>query len=230
MSNTSAYSWIAVTPDEQVIYNDIFHNNEYNISTGELSHRCVVDVGANIGVFSFFSIASGAKVVYAFEPNASTFSKLVNNIRRAQTDTIIPLNVAVSDVSGGLVSITDFNESGHNSIYEKTGNQVLTISLKDFLANLQEQNIFLKVDCEGAEYDIFKDLSVEDVKNVSTLVIEIHADLHPTIKGFDFLYNKLKALGFKQQKVNKVYWWEYTEHGVVPKHELPLTIERWEKI
>ena len=56
----------------------------------------------------------------------------------------------------------------------KTGGSM--ISFKDFLSLIQhkEENIFLKIDIEGAEWDIFESIEKESLKHVICLTIEFH--------------------------------------------------------
>lgn len=61
----------------------------------------------------------------------------------------------------------------------------LQISLNDVLDNISSDNIFLKIDIEGSEYRLLKDL-VENCHRLTGLVIEFHdVDLHlDRIKDF----------------------------------------------
>ena len=55
---------------------------------------------------------------------------------------------------------------------------------------------FLKLDCEGAEYEIIKNLPSEYFRKIKKMVIEYHmADTHPEL--LDELIKKLKAENFK---------------------------------
>lgn len=229
--DVSKYSWLSTDPESNSIFNEIFVRNDYSISREDLNDRCVIDIGANIGIFSIFAAELGAKQVYSFEPNKKTFEKLNSNILKSNFENISTFQVAVSDRSGSRVCITDYQESGHNSIYGEyqAKNEVITVSLSDILREISDTNVLLKVDCEGAEYDILGSVTAADMEKVSTVIIEIHADLHPKIKGFEFVYNRLTECGFKQEKVEKVYWFAYTDKGAVAQHELPLTVERWTK-
>ena len=61
------------------------------------------DIGANVGAYSLVAWAhsAGRTRVVAFEPGVSTFSQLCRNlVLNGCGDTVTPLNVALSDVSG----------------------------------------------------------------------------------------------------------------------------------
>lgn len=58
----------------------------------------LVDVGANIGVYSLYAAKRNAKCrVFAFEPSAINFARLCNNIVLNQIENILPCNVPLSD-------------------------------------------------------------------------------------------------------------------------------------
>lgn len=57
----------------------------------------VIDVGANIGVFSLFAAHEGARVIHAYEPNGHSFACLVENIRENKLDArVYPHHMAMS--------------------------------------------------------------------------------------------------------------------------------------
>lgn len=73
----------------------------------------------------------------------------------------------------------------------ETSEEKKMTSWVDFRKNLQiQENIFLKVDIEFAEWDSFKNLHAEDLKGVDVLVIEFH-----------FLLSKLYESGEDMKKV-----------------------------
>lgn len=66
-----------------------------NLQAGDL----FVDIGANIGVYSFYAAQRNAQCrVFSFEPSAINFSRLCNNIGLNHLQNILPCNVPLSDV------------------------------------------------------------------------------------------------------------------------------------
>jgi hypothetical protein len=93
--------------------------------------------------------------------------------------------MGVSHKSGSATLYLKKDFSIGNSIYENTGTSstvnIKTISLHDIIENnnLQKINI-LKLDCEGAEYEILLNLDNSILKKVDKIIAEIH----PNIKNF----------------------------------------------
>lgn len=124
----------------------------------------VLDIGANIGLFSLL----GAKVVgsqgkvFAFEPSQKTFDALNRNIQLNNFQNITPVKLALSDVNG-VISLGDVENDAYNFIDIKAKNntptteQVPMLRLDDWVktANIARVN-FIKIDIEGAELLCFK--------------------------------------------------------------------------
>ena len=61
-----------------------------------LKSYIIIDVGANIGVYSIFAANANNTIVYAFEPMIDNFKLLSENIRLNQLEKrILPFNSAV---------------------------------------------------------------------------------------------------------------------------------------
>ena len=142
----------------------------------------VVDVGANIGVFSLFAALSGAKKVYAFEPSKEAFQVLCENIESNRlTDTIIPFNNAVSGSDGETVRFPR-SSSPYNKIERKPDEpsqdyvDVQTVTLNSFLSRTADSGDIdlLKLDCEGAEFDILPALSETTIARIQAIRMECH--------------------------------------------------------
>ncbi len=147
--------------DYPQVSNIPFHEGPYEYNDVYLGDKDIVlDLGANVGMFSAFASAKGCKV-YAFEPTKDTIARYLN-ITSLLNPNIEIVNMAVSDKShiqvpfsidtensacNGITEISD-NVFGHN---EKS-TTVETITIDDFV---KENNLnkvdFIKADIEGAE-------------------------------------------------------------------------------
>jgi len=176
----------------------------------------VIDVGANIGVFSLYAARCNAKRVYAFEPNKESYEVLIKNIKVNNLENIIiPFNLAVGPLDGELISIPK-NSSPYNKTFQsKTGEHdydiVETISLPSFISKYEIDKIdFLKMDCEGAEYSIIYSMSEENFKLITTFRLEDHIPEEKE-KLVKFFINQ----GFQKTRDNgiSVMWFDRPIHN-----------------
>src|SRR6516225_8878282 len=79
------------------IFSDIWYHSAYTKYCAIPKNGLVVDVGANVGVFSLFA-SRIARLVYSLEPAPSNFSQLVSNVGHIQN--IVPLNLACAAHDG----------------------------------------------------------------------------------------------------------------------------------
>ncbi len=135
----------------------------------------IVDIGAFIGDFDLYcKTLYSESTIFAFEPNPSNFKMLNLNIKSNNIKNIFLINQAVSNKTG--MCKLYFQESNQNegNIYEGTNFvDVKQTNLEIFCKKYKLEAIdILKLDCEGAEFDILSSLP----KNVSinNLVIEYH--------------------------------------------------------
>ena len=152
---------------------EIFIQQVYKFSSDK-EHPLIIDCGANIGlsVLYFKKICPHSKII-AFEPDPNVFNQLKLNLSEYNynANEVELINAAVWNTETKL----SFQSEG--SLGGKIGNQnfdnsieVTTVRLKDYLINKVE---FLKIDIEGAEYEVIKDC-VDELKNVENLFIEYH--------------------------------------------------------
>ena len=134
----------------------VFARQDYgDIAPGSV----ILDIGANIGCFSLFAARAGAARVLAFEPCHESYSTLVTNIERNRYAAVIePHRYAVTERSGAVVQIPRQSSPGNrisHAVSSIPTDDVETISLEDIRRRFAIDNInLLKLDCEGAEYDI----------------------------------------------------------------------------
>jgi len=127
---------------------------EREISPGSV----IYDIGANVGYFSLLaSVLSGEKgQVYAFEPLSRNVSFLKKHINLNRLSNIQIIEAAVSSESGeALFNIGASTAMGHISEFGKL--RVRMVSLDNLVSSgeLQPPD-YMKIDVEGAEYDVLK--------------------------------------------------------------------------
>ena len=186
------------------LYREIFIYTPYAFSSNE---DCVVmDVGMNIGFASlFFANKNQVKSVYGYELVTDTFHKSAFNfeLNTVLKSKIKPFGFGLGDKNSQLdipyappgsvgASINDF------MILDKMQKKRTTVLIKDIqneIVSIFEKHklpIILKLDCEGAEYDIIQRLyELQLFRFIKTIMIEWH------IKGPDQIVNKLVSSGFE---------------------------------
>ena len=210
------------------LYNEVIVNNCYGLTPEICQGREFIDIGANMGMFSIFASYLGAKNVIAVEPVSSTVKTLKDNIAQSNLDNITVLQNIVSDVGDKIVKIGLQDKCGHNSVYSPSDNyeEVETIDLRHLLDMTESNDVFLKIDCEGGEYDIL--LNANNLNCVSTVAIEIHADLHPNLKGAWHIHKALDDFGFKPIQQNQMQAWNVDLLGNPYNiRNLPVSEEIW---
>jgi FkbM family methyltransferase len=126
----------------------------------------VIDVGANVGVYSILAqkLVGNEGAVWAFEPSAESYGRLLKNLALNSCDRVQPIQVALSDQSEGFLRLG--SDPGFGDAYrhlhpldESDGSaaEIVPITTLDHYAS--EKNIdhvdFMKVDVEGFEYGVF---------------------------------------------------------------------------
>lgn len=166
-------------PDDLSTVVVVFLKKDY----GEIpEHGVVIDIGANIGVFSLYAVSRGASRVFAFEPNREAYDVLVRNIESNNLSSkILPFNLAVGGGGYDTVNIPRVS-SAHNRtlklVSESHKDQYDTVSCitleKILSASGVEHVDLLKMDCEGAEYEILEGTSDRTLSSIQRLRMEYH--------------------------------------------------------
>jgi FkbM family methyltransferase len=193
--------------DLNFIFNEIFTNDTYctdfiTVEQGDV----VFDIGFNYGLFSLQALYKGASFVYGFEPNKKLVNLFNNN---CGSNRVKLFEVAVGS-ENGKATFFENEWPGKASMDSNVNSDTQTISynvdVKAFNDILIENNItkidYLKVDCEGSEYEIFKSMDNKFLKeNVNKIAIEFH---HPlTDKKVIGLIEKLRITGFETKSIYK---------------------------
>ena len=156
----------------------------------------IIDCGANMGLsVLFFSKHYPNAKIFAFEPDDTVLWCLEKNIETYKLINVTLLKQAVWDSDGLLKFYTNSKLGGRVNI--KFENQepkmVEAISLKNFIGH---QCIdFLKLDIEGAEFQVIKDCE-PILEQINCLFVEYHSFQNEE-QSLDEILNILKRRGFR---------------------------------
>jgi FkbM family methyltransferase len=139
----------------------------------------IVDIGANIGVFAIYA-ASTAKnsTIYAYEPEKSNYELLRRNIKANNLEeTIRPYNLGVSAEKEKRKLF--LNDSLSHSICSQKNEtpwvEIDCVPLEYvFESNSLDHIDLLKIDCEGAEFEILYSNSSEYLNRIREIRMEYH--------------------------------------------------------
>ncbi len=164
----------------------IFLRKTYNPVNYEIGKDdTVVDIGANIGIFTLFAATKTKKRVYSFEPFPGNFEYLKNNVNLNGFNHVTPHLAAVSNKVETRKFFVNRSTSHHlaenNSDSNRDGSiEVQTITLKHIMDQNNLDHIdFLKMDCEGGEGDILLSTPLDYIKRIKRLAMEFHDTLSP---------------------------------------------------
>ena len=145
------------------ITEEIFNNNIYEKFFEVEEGDVVLDVGASIGPFTYSILHKKPKHVFCVEPSESEFTTLIKN---TIGHPVTHINKGLSDTNGIVESDQLFG-----------GESYMESMTFDKLINLYGLNKidFLKTDCEGGEYEIFKQENISFIKeNIKKIAGEWH--------------------------------------------------------
>lgn len=179
------------------VFHDVVERNEYRLPDVLPADGLIVDVGAHIGSFTEACLRRGARRIVACEPDAENFGIFRRHFQpEIACGWVIPLPVAVlgQAPTGGLASLsayevraTELNTGGARLCAEDAGRWVPAVSLRAVLekglrpasdrrlAHPPVRHVeYLKLDCEGAEWEILATLGSGGLRAVRRLCGEFH--------------------------------------------------------
>src|SRR5262245_43137408 len=159
----------------------------------------VVDVGANIGAFSVLVASEHpAAQVIALEPSRANYDLLKFNVRTNSLTNVRVLKAAM-DATVGEQRLCGTGATASLHFGSGQGEQVTTVTLRWVMETARLDRIdFLKMDCEGAEFDILMDPAAP-LDRVRMLALEFHN--LSAAKCASTLKRVLEARGFRVDKL-----------------------------
>ena len=196
INSSKGGKWNILAVFNEIIGHKVYHNDFVNVEENDV----VVDIGFNYGLFSMVSLKNNPSKIIAFEPNP----KLVSNYQKFFNHEKIKLYQKAVSNKEGTVLFNENNDPGMSTLLSDINthdiNATYEVELINFYQFLQENVInqidYLKVDCEGGEYDIFDSIPNEYLINqVKKIALEFHHKFEN--KKVQKLYNKIINCGFE---------------------------------
>ena len=199
------------------VFKQIFVDNEYDSLNLPETAKTIIDLGANIGLSVFFFIKKfpDARIV-AVEPDAVNFSIMEKNLEKFSKSVSL-LQAAIWPTDGEVTLVTE--DDNHASLgawgvrtEASNGNPALSVKAVSIPTIMKQYDMdfvdILKVDIEGAEYELFEKNYEDWIDKVGLVIIETHDRFKPNseavvrkaLKGrFDELPMKGENLFFKKK-------------------------------
>ncbi len=190
--------WLRTRSADFVIADEIMRQQIYTSTGCEIRPDDVVlDIGAHIGIFSVFASQSGHRgLVVALEPHPDNFQLLLANLRLNNCCCVLPLNLAAGGQEGQRPLFISSSTVLHSFYVDSAISlNVQTITLPQILARAKIRKVdFLKMDCEGAEYEILASVPERILKTTRVISLEYHEMSHE--RNREILCKFLRERGF----------------------------------
>jgi FkbM family methyltransferase len=139
---------------------EIFESRDYEKILQVEENDIVVDIGSFVGEFIYSILHKKPKHCYVVEPLSIFFDTLKKNLE----------GHPVSFTNAAITS-DKFCSIEWDGYAQKTN----ALTFKEFIEINRLYKIdFLKIDCEGGEYDIFLEENIDFLKTIPKIVCEIH--------------------------------------------------------
>lgn len=159
--------------DEIALKGEDFHEQvmlEKIKSLGYL-HGVWLDIGAHVGNHTiFFSNHCKADEVWAYEPTATTFEVLKENVSNNCKNTVRLFNCAVG-AKVGKCRLKEVDRPGQNSVTYQKGNVPMEI-----VGDISAQVALVKIDVEGFEFEVLRGAMPMLERDLPELFIETFDD------------------------------------------------------
>jgi FkbM family methyltransferase len=187
------------------------------------------DIGANIGIYSLYAAAKGAKQTVAFEPNALNYSLLNLNILSNNFQSrVIAFPVAFHDRKiFSSLNISDFTWGGALSSFDRLKDQrfddykpifrqgTFGLTLDEFVEMTSFFPSHIKIDVDGNERCILEG-GVKTLAN--TKVKSILVELLPTHPEYERSISLIQSFGFKRRFTDQSKLTSLTDDSVPYNH------------
>lgn len=195
--NGRKFSILISSDADESVFHEIFTERDYQKIEPQIKNAraLIVDIGAHIGLFSLYASALNQNVkILSYEPEEENFKNLKENLKQNHIQNVTAKNLAVAGKEG--IATLYISEDSHNHSLDKnakgirpganscsrhsTGNDNCFLGRKvqattlDKILSTHAVCDLVKMDCEGAEFEIVSSAQPETLKKVKRFFIEYH--------------------------------------------------------
>ncbi len=174
--------WVR-SPMDAWIVKEVYLDRDYQ-RLGAALHAgwTVVDIGAHIGAFSVLAAREAPDIqVHAFEPTPGSYTLLGQNVELNRATNVTTHPMAVGATSAPLTLYTFARHPERNTLVARdprgrsTAVAVAALALADVFERLAIARCdFLKLDCEGSEFDILLHAPPALFRRIRHICLEYH--------------------------------------------------------
>ena len=162
-----------------------------------------IDLGANVGAFSVWALAHGAKEVIAFEPDPESAQMCEMNLRAQELKPYQSFKVhQLAMVADERESATLYQNTAKGNVWRNSierpwrGGESVTVKCVSMAKRMEAEvgPVNLKIDIEGTEMPIIEMLVAhpEYMKKINKMAFEWSFDVDPSLIRFRNVMNKLR--------------------------------------
>jgi FkbM family methyltransferase len=169
------------------------------------SDRVILDVGANIGVFTLYAARCAPQTeIFAFEPFPSTYHRLLTTVRDHNLESRVTCFNFAATGAEGVRLMPDASVPSQRRAVASPDSAIARgtpVNGKTLEAMLEENRLskidLMKMDIEGSEYEVLLSASQKILSRIRRIALEYHGDSAPYSKPQ--LFGHLQSAGFKIQ-------------------------------
>lgn len=164
-----------------VWFEESYEPKKFHIPFNWNACKTIIDIGANIGTFSLYAaVHAPHSSIIAIEPEPQNNSYLRQNIAANKfSERIKIIEAAIGDSDGSTTLHVSHRCSGGHSRFHAFGeSHTITVPMRSLLSLMRDHAImecdYLKLDCEGGEYDALYNLPQDMLRRIRFMAVEYH--------------------------------------------------------
>lgn len=169
---------------EEIWVNHCYLGDDLKLEPG----AAVIDIGAHVGIFALWVATRYPEArVICVEPSARMCDYLTKNLSRNRIESVSILSASCGGQNGDAILYsrggveamnTLFNRDNYGSHFQP-GTRHHVVTLDDVFARFKiDKCALLKLDCEGAEYEILFNAKQETLAKIDIVSMEYHVGLN----------------------------------------------------